>query len=152
MKFKILILTLFNVFFALPLFSQQLPLSIRTVYIKSLLVDKNGQSTLIPADKSCSDFSIFDNTIVGKDCLTGKIFMTVKFINSRQTIYSNDGSWSKMFFGYDPRTPVYTSDGIQRLTDIVTIDYNKGVNNYNVTVENPNENNTVSVVIINFNF
>lgn len=133
------------------LFCQTLPTSYRTQYTQTFIGDRNGKSETYDPKKQCCDFTILDNTIIGKDCNTGKVFMTIKLVTSNPTINSNDGSWNKRFFGYDIEMPSYEANGTQNLDHVITVKFDKQKNSYSILLELPDLIGGVSVASNYFN-
>lgn len=134
------------------LYSQKLPSSFKTQYLQFSTGNRTGTSETDKPEKACNEFSILNgNSILGRNCTTGKIILTVKFINSDQPKYESNGSWSKRYFGYDPDLPSYASDGTQNLSHVVTIGYDSQANSYSIMIETPDAYKDVSFVWHYFN-
>ncbi len=135
-----------------PLYSQILPASFKTQYLQFSMGNRTGTSETNKPEKACNEFSILNgNSILGRNCSTGKIILTVKFINSDQSKYESNGSWSKRYFGYDPNLPSYAPDGTQNLSHVVTIGYDSQANSYSILIETPNAYKDVSFAWNYFN-
>lgn len=134
------------------LYSQILPASFKTQYLQFSMGNRTGTSETNKPEKACNEFSILNgNSILGRICSTGKIILTVKFINSDQSKFESNGSWSKRYFGYDPNLPSYAPDGTQNLSHVVTIVYDSQANSYSIMIETPDAYKDVSFVWHYFN-
>lgn len=135
-----------------PMYAQVLPSSFKTQYVQFSMGNRTGSSETNKPDKVCKVFTIIDNnSIVGRNCTSGKVNLTVKLITSEPTKYQNNGSWTKRYFGYDTDTPSYAPDGTQNLSHVVTLSYDIQSNNYGLLIETTNAYKDVSFAWHYFN-
>ena len=138
--------------FSLSLHSQTLPSSFKTQYLQFSMGNRTGTSETNKPEKVCNDFTFLNNnSIIGRNCISGKINLTVKLITSDPAKYQDNGSWSKRYFGYDPEMPTYAPGGTQNLSHVVTVGYDNHLNSYSLMIETPNAYKDVSLLWHYFN-